>query len=125
MEAHKKMGYPALEKSIQCKIMETGDLSPIGDLVPSLKSKGTPFALLKNYITISKSEFKNHLNSTDFLEKQKIENAPNPHHDGVWIKGSQIIAQERGQTHQSWDFKTNEEAIEVFTNLLWKKLDFK
>ncbi|PHS63375.1 MAG: hypothetical protein COB12_09505 [Flavobacterium sp.] len=121
--AHEKLNYPELDKKTQLEIMETGDLSPIAKLVPEHKDKRTPLKLLKNYITITKTEFRNYLIETGFIEKQKIENAHNPKQDGIWLMKDKIIDQERGYTHRSWNIKNMNEASDVYVNLLWEKLN--
>ena len=121
-DAHKKLGYPELDRDTQFKIMMTGDLSPIGALIPEFKSKIIPMELLRHYIKISKEEFKDFLGQTEFLEHQKITNAPNPNHDGIWIKDNQIIDQERGQIHRTWNIQSDKDAINVYGDLLWEKL---
>jgi hypothetical protein len=120
--AHEKLKYPKLDKKTQFEIMETGDLSPIAKLVPEYQNNGTPRKLLKNYITVSKEDFKEYLNQSDFLDKHRIENAPNPEHDGFWLLKDKIIDQERGQIHRSWKIKNTNEASNVYVNLLWEKL---
>ena len=76
--AHEKLKYPVLDKKTQLEIMETENLSPIAELVPEFKDKGTPLKLLKKYITITKTEFRNYLIESGFIEKQRIEYAHNP-----------------------------------------------
>jgi len=75
-DAHQQIEYPELEKNVQFRIMETGDYSPISNLIPGLKTKRTPHILLKHYIKISKNDFKEYLWNSNFLERHKIENAP-------------------------------------------------
>lgn len=124
-DAHKKLGYPELEKDVQFKIMETGDLTPIAQIIPELSEKGTPYTLLKHYIKISKKDFNDYLFNSDFLERQKIENAPNPNYDGFWIKGNEIIEQERGHIYNTWSTSNDKEAINFYCDLLWEKINFK
>lgn len=123
-EAHEKLGYPELDRETQFNIMETGNLKPIAALIPEFTDKGIPLKLLRHYIKISEEEFKEYLSKSGFLGRQKIENASNPEHDGVWIKGNQIIDQERGQTHRTWNILTKEDAINVYSDLLWEKMNF-
>ncbi|NOU61988.1 hypothetical protein [Marinifilum caeruleilacunae] len=124
LNAHKKLGYPKLEKSVQFKIMETGDISPIAQLIPELSEKSTPLILLRHYITISKNEFKEYLLKSDFVNKHKVENAPNPKHDGMWIRENEIIDQERGYVHRTWQISSDKEAIDIYSDLLWEKINF-
>ncbi|WP_157588896.1 hypothetical protein [Psychroserpens burtonensis] len=121
--AHEKLKYPELDKITQLEIMETGNLKPIAELVPEYKDKGTPTKLLKNYITITKTEFRNYLIETGFIEKQKIENADNPEQDGIWLLKDKIIDQERGHIHRTWNIGNINEASEIYVNLLWEKLN--
>lgn len=123
-DAHENIGYPELDKDVQFRIMETGDISPIAQLIPELSEKGTPFKLLKYYIKISKNDFKGYLLKSDFLNKHKIENAPNPKHDGIWIRGNEIIDQERGYVHRTWQISNDKEAIDIYGDLLWEKINF-
>lgn len=123
-DAHKKIGYPALKKDVQFRIMETGDLFPIAQLIPEFRDKGTPYKLLRHYIKISKIDFKEYLLKSDFLDKHKIDNAPNPKHDGIWIRGNEIIDQERGYVHRTWKISNDNEAIDIYGDLLWEKINF-
>jgi hypothetical protein len=125
-DAHKKLGYPKLEKNIQYKILETGDLSPIGELIPELSSKRTPMSLLKHYIKVSREDFAEYLDSSGFIEKHTISDDPDTWlQDGVWIKDygdhKIIVSQERGNTFKTWDFKTKNQAAKIYSDLLWYK----
>lgn len=121
--AHEKLKYPKLDRITQLKILETGNLSPIAELAPEHRDKETPTKLLKNYITITKTELKNHLIETGFIEKQKIENALNPEQDGVWLTKNKIIDQERGYIHRTWSVSNLNEASDVYVNLLWERMN--
>lgn len=120
--AHKKINYPKLDKKVQLEIMESGNMSPIAELVPNLKDKGVPSNLLKKYITISMSDLKEHIKYSGFIEKQKLENAPNPKHDGIWLLKDRIIDQERGIIHRTWKVKDENEIAEVYADLLWSRI---
>ena len=123
-DAHKKLGYPELEETIQFLILETGDLSPISDLIPELKSKGTPKSLLNYYIKVTKKDFIEHICSSRFIENHTIKDNPDTWlQDGIWIKdyGDRkiIVSQERGITYKTWDFKTKNEAAKIYADFLW------
>ena len=120
--AHEKLKYPKLDKKTQLEIMETGNMNPIAELVPDFKDKGVPFKLLKKYITISKNDLKEYIKISGFIEKQKLENAPNPEHDGIWLLKGKIIDQERGITHRTWKVNNESEIAEIYTDLLWNKV---
>ncbi|MCM8568572.1 hypothetical protein NE848_04230 [Gramella jeungdoensis] len=120
--AHKNIGFPEIEKTIQLKIMTTGDLTPIAELIPAYRNRDAPLKLLKHYITISKKELAEHLKESGFIEKQKIENAPGAKHDGIWLQGNRIIEQEKGYVHRSWDVKNEDQAAEIYCDLLWQKI---
>ena len=120
--AHEKLNYPELDKKTQLNIMETGNMNSIAELVPEFKDKGVPFRLLKKYITISKNDLKEHIKISGFIEKQKLENAPNPEHDGIWLLKDKIIDQERGMTHRTWKVNNESEVAEIYADLLWNKV---
>jgi len=122
-DAHKNINYPDLDNQTQMRIIETGDLTPIGNLIPELSEKGVPLKLLKYYIKISKSDFKEYLKSSGFIDKHKIENATNPKQDGIWIKNNQIIDQERGMTHRTWNINSDFDSIDIYVDLLWNRID--
>jgi hypothetical protein len=118
--AHEKLKYPELDKKTQLEIMVTGDSRPISELTPV--HKGVPYDLLKKYITISKNELKEYIILSGFIEKQKLENAPNPKHDGIWLLKNKIIDQERGVIQRTWKTKNEKEVIEIYTDLLWNRV---
>jgi hypothetical protein len=126
--AHEQIGYPKLEKEIQFRIMETGDLTPIAELIPELKSKGIPIKLLKHYIKVSKEEFKQYLTESNFIHNHRIESASNPLQDGIWLsaKGGKlrIIDQERGHIDREWVVQNEKEAVDVYADLLWEKINY-
>lgn len=122
---HRKIGYPRIDKNTQMIIIATSDTSPISKLIPESKSNWIPIELVEKYITVSKTEFKEYLKSSNALEKYKIENAPNPKHDGIWISGNKIIDQERGITHRTWNIKSEIEIIDVYVDLLWNRMNLK
>ena len=117
--AHKEIGYPKLDNETQMRMLETEDLTPIGNLIPRYRNKGIPFKLLKHYITISKSELKEYLKRTNVLERHKIESAPSTEADGLWIRDKQVILKEKGHILESWDISKENEAIDVFTDMFW------
>ena len=122
-DAHEHINYPALDSQTQMRIIESGDLTPIGNLIPELSDKGVPPKLLKHYIKISKTDFKEYLKSSGFIEKYKIENAPNPTYDGIWIKNKQIIEQERGIIVRTWNIKDESDTLDFFVDSLWSKME--
>lgn len=122
---HEYLGYPKLHEEDQFNILVNFDVSSIRELSPELEGQEIPFSILKKYITISKADFKALMKRKNFLDKHKLENAPNPGHDGIWWTGETIIDQERGYIHQKWEASNEDEALNIYVNILWEKVNLK
>lgn len=98
-EAHRQLGFPTLPPATQAYILLSSDYTPIQDLVPDLCFP-FPSDLLRHYITISRQEFAEYLQQSDYIERNQETYLENPHRDGMWIRntndGFEIIWQERG-----------------------------
>lgn len=119
IKIHERIGYPQLSKSDQLKIITNHDYSSIKNLSEELHNTYVPEEILPKYITISKSDVKEHLLETGFLAKKTIENDDSMKQDGIWWNGKYVIDQERGKIHSKWNASTEDDALRVYTNVLW------
>jgi len=125
-QAHEKIGYPKIDRETQMKMIINGDTSPITKLTPDINYIYRPTNLLDKYITITKSDFKEYLQlNFNVLEKYKLENAPNPKHDGIWISGDKIIDQERGMIQRTWNNLSEKEVSDIYGDLMWGWMNLK
>lgn len=129
IEAHRRIGFPELDKKIQFSILETYDLRPIVNLIPQLNYKFHTHKLLKYYITITKEELIEHLIISGFIEKHTIIDDPDTWlQDGIWLKdyGQKkiIVDQEKGHVFNTWTVNTNREVAKIYSEILWKKINY-
>ncbi len=120
-----RTGALKLKEEDQFNILLHSDLTSIRKLSPELSNRSIPFSIVGKYISTTKENFKEYLKNKDFLEQNKLENAPNPKHDGIWWNGKNIIDQEHGHVHQEWKAPTENDALDVYVDLLWKKIEMK
>ncbi|WP_299381955.1 hypothetical protein [uncultured Lacinutrix sp.] len=119
-QAHEKIGFPELDRETQMKMIINNDITPIKNLTPDINYKYRPTSVIDKYITIEKSDFKDYLHlNIYFLDKYKLENAPNSKHDGIWIAGNKIIDQERGLIHRTWNDLTEKDISNVYGDFMW------
>lgn len=122
--AHQKPEYSSPENDIKFNTWQARELSLISDVIPQFKNKEILLSFLKEYL-YSKNDFKTSFINADFLKRYNIENASNPKQDGVWIKGNEFIDQERGYIHRSWKITSNQKAVNLFCDLLWRNINLK
>jgi hypothetical protein len=121
-KAHERIGFPALHEWTQLRIMMTGDLEPIRALIPELRNEPFPHALLYEYITITKEEFKSHLKLVNFLE-EKLRTVHN-NGDGFWARvhpeGFDFFERERGIETNHNIVHTADEVLDLFIAAQWE-----
>jgi hypothetical protein len=122
IKLHNDLNYPSLKDEDQFKILEEYDLTSIKNLSPKFKELLVPNCVIKNYISVSKDDFRNHLISSDFVNKKSNKYKTHPKEDGFWWDGEKIIDQERGIRYQYWNAKSKEEALDVYIKILWGKI---
>lgn len=125
IKLHDELNYPTLTKEEQFKILEEHDLSSIENLSPKFKDRIVPNSVIKNYIAVTKTDFKNHLITSSFLNKKIDDYKTDTQQDGFWWDGEKIIDQERGIKYQYWNAKSEDEALDVYTKVLWEKVKAK
>lgn len=120
--AHQKLGFPALSKEIQAQILLRSDYSPIQQLVPE-KQYPFPLHLVKQYITLSKTEFKTYLENSNYLTVNQENYLRQPERDGMWIRnkgeGYEVIWQERGQIDETICLNSMADLYEWLCELLY------
>ncbi len=118
---HEKMGFPEISKKDQLEMLTTYNYEPIKRLAPKeINDLPFPLGLIKEYITITKAEFKNYLIEIDYVQTQLEKYTPT--YDGFWVrmKGNQYEFFERERGHE-FNFKileTADEVVDMYVNLL-------
>ena len=124
LEAHRRLGFPALPTAIQAGILLSGDYSPIQDLAPDCRVP-FPLDLVRNYITISREEFMDYLIHSDFVERNQEEYLEHPQRDGMWIRntneGFEIIWQERGHVDEVEEYNSRAALEQRLCTLLYQQ----
>lgn len=87
-EAHKRIGYPEIQKETQFQILDTEDLAPIKQLT---SFEFVPIKLLDHYITIEPDEYFEHLKKNNTLERMNLDHLEDKLSDGFYIEQSNGI----------------------------------
>lgn len=121
-KAHEKLGFPALPHSTQLDILLNGNYEPILSLTPEFRKDGFPLGLIREYITMSKAEFKAYLQATNFMRLQEKEYSKT--YDGFWYRyhehGFVFFERERGQEFNHKVVKTKDEILDLFVEQYWR-----
>ncbi len=108
--AHKEIGYPQLTLNDQYKILDNENLEPVLKLT---EYKFVPTGLLNYYITITPSQYFDHLKASNLEEKMKFD--PDDLTDGFYIektkKGYEYIFCERNYIAFRKKFSTFDKLI--------------
>ena len=119
-KAHKRAGFPALDRNTQLNILLKRDYSALRNLVAEVSSQGFPLAILKEYITISKQELKDYLKSVDYV--QQMLDSYHPTSDGIWLieseQGFKMFDRERGVEHEPNLLSSEDEVLNIYVGIL-------
>jgi hypothetical protein len=118
--AHKKIGFPKLDKKTQIDILLNDNLEPIKCLIPDIQDKGFPLGLLNEYITITKTELKAYMKQINYLDKKIAEYSET--YDGFWLRKNidtfEFFQRERGNSFDHQVFKTEDEVLDPVINII-------
>ena len=84
-DAHKKIGYPELNKETQFNILDSEDLTSIKQLTDF---NFVPSGLLDHYITIEPDEYFKHLKKSEILGRMNLDQEDDKLTDGFFIEKS-------------------------------------
>ena len=119
-EAHKKIGYPKLNKDTQFRILDNEDLSAIKQLTAF---DVVPEGLLDHYITIAPDDYFRHLKDKKIIEKMNIDQIDDKFSDGFYIEQTKnsfrYIFNDRGYRAFEKEFKSEDQLLKylVFERL--------
>jgi hypothetical protein len=118
--AHEKLGFPELPQQVQFQMLLTDSLEPIKALIPELRNEPHPFGLWVHYITVTRSEFKEHLRQINYVQ-EKLK-AYSSTYDGFWLRphteGFEFFERERGIETRNQVARTEDEALDIFVEVI-------